>query len=75
VIREKLRRITRQVVLEMWRVMVLVYETIHAALLPISLPNLPGALDVFLEHIARRNESKRPKQTERFLKEVQPELA
>ena len=74
-IRDKLRRMTRQVVVEMWRVMVLVYQAIHAALLPISLPELPNVLDVFLEHIGRRNEKKRPKQTELFLKEVQPEPA
>lgn len=47
----------------------------HAARLPLSLPDLPGVLDVFLEHIERRNAKKRPKQTERFLKEVQPEPA
>lgn len=44
--------------------MVLVYEAIHAALLPLALPDLPGVLDVFLEHIGRRNEKKRPKQTD-----------
>jgi hypothetical protein len=32
-------------------------------------------LDVFLEHIGRRNETKRPKQTELLLKEVQTEPA
>ena len=74
-IREKLRRITPQVVVQMWRVMVLVYEAIHAALLPLALPDLPGVIDVFLEHIGRRNEKKRPKQTELLLKEVQPEPA
>jgi len=55
--------------------MVLVYEAIEAALLPISLPDLPGVIDIFLEHIGRRNEKKRPKQTERFLEEVLPEPA
>jgi len=55
--------------------MVLVYEAIHAALLPISLPDLPGVLDAFLEHIGRRNEKTRPKQIELFLKEVHPEPA
>ncbi len=40
----------------MWRVMVLVYEAIHAALLPIALPDLPYVLDAFLEHIGRKNE-------------------
>ena len=55
--------------------MTLVYQAIHAALLPILLPDLPGVLDVYLDHIGRRNEKKRPKQTELFLKEVQPEPA
>jgi hypothetical protein len=55
--------------------MVLVYEAIHAALLPVALPDVPGVLEVFLEHIGRRNEKRRPKQTELFLKEVRPELA
>jgi hypothetical protein len=55
--------------------MVLVYEAIHAALLPVALPDLPGVLEVFLEHMGRRNEKKRPKQTELFLKEVRPQFA
>jgi hypothetical protein len=74
-VRDKLRRLVPRVVTEMWRVMVLVYQAIHAALLPIALPDLPDLLDVFLEHIGRRNEKKRPKQTELFLKEVRPEPA
>jgi hypothetical protein len=52
--------------------MVLVYEAIHAALLPIALYDLPDALPVFLEHIGRRNEQTRPKQTELFWKGVKP---
>jgi hypothetical protein len=55
--------------------MVLVYEAIHAALLPVALPDLPYALPAFLDHIGRRNEHTRPKQTELFLKEVQPKPA
>jgi hypothetical protein len=55
--------------------MVLVYEAIHAALLPLALPDLPHVLHAFLEHIGRRNGKKRPKQTELFLREVQPEPA
>lgn len=43
--------------------MTLVYQAIHAALVPIALHELPGALDAFLEHIGRRNEKTRPKQT------------
>jgi hypothetical protein len=59
----------------MWRVMVLVYQAIHAALLPLALPDIPQFLDVFVDHIGRRNERKRPKQTELFLKEVRLEPA
>ena len=59
----------------MWRVMVLVYDALHAALLPIALPELPYVLDAFLKHIRRRNEKNRPKQTEIFWKEVQSEPA
>lgn len=60
----------------MWRVMVLVYEAIHAALLPIALPDLPYVIEAFLEHIGRKNEKrKRPKQTELFWKGVQPQPA
>jgi hypothetical protein len=53
--------------------MVLVYEALHAALLPVALPDLPGVLDVFVEHIGRRNEKRRPKQIARFLEEVRSE--
>jgi hypothetical protein len=59
----------------MWRVTVLVYEVLRAALLPIALPDLPDALPTFLEHIGRRNEKTRPKQTELFLVEVQMDPA
>jgi hypothetical protein len=55
--------------------MVLIYEALHAALLPVALADLPDALPVFLEHLRRPNQRTRPKQTELFLKEVRPELA
>ena len=55
--------------------MVLAYEAIHAALFPIALPDLPHALPVFLEHLQRRNEKTRPKQTELIWKEVRLEPA
>jgi hypothetical protein len=56
----------------MWRVMVLVYQAIHAALLPLRLHDLPNVIDVFVEHIGHRNEKKRPKQTELFRAQLQP---
>ena len=65
----------RRVVVEMWRVMVLVYQAIHAALLPLRRLTCPTSLDVFLEHIGHRNEKTRPKQTELFWKGVLAEAA
>jgi hypothetical protein len=59
----------------MWRVAVLVYQALHAALFPIAPPDLPHALPAFLEHIGRRNEHTRPKQIELFLKKVRLEPA
>ena len=52
--------------------MVLVYEAIHAALLPLRLHDLPDIVGVFVEHIGHRNEKKRPKQTEVFRAQLQP---
>jgi hypothetical protein len=52
--------------------MALVYQAIHAALLPVALHEVPHVIDVFLEHIGRRNEKTRPKQTELFLQQLQP---
>jgi len=52
--------------------MVLVYQAIHDALLPLRLHNLPKVIDVFVEDIERRNEKKRPKQTELFRAELRP---
>jgi hypothetical protein len=46
--------------------MVLVYQAIHAALLPVRLHDLPNLVGPFLDHIGHRNETKRPKQIELF---------
>ncbi|MEY2933864.1 MAG: hypothetical protein RL033_4613, partial [Pseudomonadota bacterium] len=47
--------------------MALVYQTIRAALLPISPRDLPRVLDAYLQHLARPNQKSRPKQIELFL--------
>jgi len=52
--------------------MVLVHRAIRAALFPIALRDLPGAVSAFLKHIARRNEKKRLKQILLFLKATEP---
>ena len=56
----------------MWRITVLAYQAIHSALLPVRLHELPRFVDVFLEHVGRRNEHKRQKQTEYFFKQCEP---
>ncbi len=52
--------------------MVLVYQAIHAALLPVRLHELPNLIGTFVEHIGHRHETKRPKQTELFRAQLQP---
>jgi hypothetical protein len=68
--RRTLRRLVPRIVTEVWRVTVLLYRALHAALFPIPPQDLPAVLDTFLEHIRRRNEKRRPKQIARFLQEV-----
>ncbi len=51
--------------------MVLIYEAIHAALLPVRLYDLPNAIGAYVAHIGRRNEQKRPKQTACFQAQLQ----
>jgi hypothetical protein len=68
----KLHSIRGRIVAEMWRVTALLYFAIHAAVLPVQLHDVPQFLDIFLGHIARRNEKKRPKQTEIFLGQLDP---
>jgi hypothetical protein len=53
--------------------MTLVYQAIHAALLPVRLYELPSFLGVFLDHIGHRHEEWRPKQTELFRAQCRPE--
>lgn len=52
--------------------MVLVYQTLRAALLPVSPRDLPYVLGAYLQHLARPNQKSRPKQIELFLQKVRP---
>jgi hypothetical protein len=52
--------------------MVLVFAAVRAALLPISLRDLPRLLEVYLQYLARPNQKSRPKQVELFLDELRP---
>jgi hypothetical protein len=49
----------------------LVYQAIHAALLPVRLHDLPKFIGLFVEHVGHRQEKKRPKQTEVFREQLQ----
>ena len=51
--------------------MTLVYQTIHAALLPVRLHDVPKFIGAFLDHLGHRNERKRPKQTALFRAKLQ----
>lgn len=70
-VREVLRGLTPKIVSEMWRVISLVYAAIHAALFPIRLRDLPEVISAFLEHLARENGKKRPKQISQFLDQIE----
>jgi hypothetical protein len=66
-VREILGLLTHEVVDETWRVTVLTYQSLRAALNPIALRDVPRAVAAFLEHLSRGNEQKRPKQIELLL--------
>lgn len=55
--------------------MTLVYQAIHAALLPVRLHEVPRFIGEFLDHIGHRNEKRRPKQTEVFRANLQTPLS
>lgn len=55
--------------------MTLIYQAIHAALLPVRLHDMPPFLDVFLEHIGHRKEKKRRKQIELFRAQLRPQIS
>lgn len=73
-VRETLRRLTHEIVGEMWRVTVFVYQALRAALNPIALRDVPRAVAAYLEHISRRNEHTRPKDIELLLLGLDPAL-
>jgi hypothetical protein len=45
----------------------LAHEALRAALAFVQLPDLPGAIKLFLEHLGRTKDKTAPKQTEDFL--------
>jgi Transposase DDE domain len=71
-VRDALHLLQHEIVGEMWRVMVFVYQALCAALNPIALRDVPRAVSAYLEHLSRRNERTRPKQIERLLLELVP---
>lgn len=55
---------------EPWRVMVFVWQAINAALLPISLRDVPALLGSFLAHLARDHSRCRERQGAKFLRRL-----
>ena len=70
-LRKRLRGLQDQVVAEPWGVMTFVWQTLKAALLPISLRDAPHLLDRFLEHLQRSGTVCRPRRAEVFLRNIQ----
>jgi hypothetical protein len=58
-------------VAEPWRVMTLVWQGIRAALLPISLRDIPRLLQRFLEHLGRRRDGPRERRAAVFHRHLQ----
>ena len=56
---------------EPWRVMVFVWQAINAALLPISLRNVPTLLDSFLAHLGRDGTRCRERRAAAFVRHLQ----
>jgi hypothetical protein len=71
-VRATLHQLQHEIVGEMWRVMVFVYQALSVALNPIALRDVPRVVGAYLEHMSRRNEQTRPKQIERLLLELVP---
>jgi len=67
-----LGRLAHEIVSEMWRVTVFVYQALRAALNPIALRDVPRATAAFLEHLSRQNGHTRPKQIELLLLALDP---
>ncbi len=73
--RKPLRRMLNRAVVEPWRVMAFVWQAINAALLPISLRDVPAALGRFLEHLQRSREVCRERRAAVFFRHLQGMLA
>ena len=56
-----------------WRVMILTWRALCAALLPIALREIPRALHRFLEHLRRHSEGNRERRAARFVRHLQAE--
>jgi hypothetical protein len=51
--------------------MVLVWQAVCAALIPIRLHQIPDALDGYLEHLERSNKHSRERQIPAFVKQLE----
>jgi DDE family transposase len=70
-VRDTLHQLRHEIVGEMWRVMIFVYQALCAALNPIALRDVPRAVAAYLEHLSRPNE-RRFKQIELLLLGLDP---
>ena len=68
--RKRLEATGGDAVREVWRVSVIVWSALVAALLPVSLRNVPEALPDFLAHLKRSNEKVRERKADAFLRHM-----
>ncbi len=71
--RERLGAMHAASVREVWRVSVLLWGALIAALLPMALRQVPGALPGFLEHLGRGKEKVRERKADAFVRHLADE--
>lgn len=68
--RKQLEATGGDAVREVWRVSVIIWSALIAALLPVSLRDVPRALPRFLAHLGRSNEKVRERKADAFLRRM-----
>ena len=67
-------RSKHRVVAEPWRLMTVLWQSVLAALIPVSASQLPGLLQAFLEHLQRQVPRKRLRSVVKFQQQLAEEL-
>jgi hypothetical protein len=64
---ELLEALSPEITKQIWRVTVLTWKALCAALFPVALRDIPAAVARYIEHLGRTRETKRPRSKEKFM--------